>query len=329
MTQYIVRRLLLFIPMLLAISVVIFVIIQLPPGDYLTAYTAALAAESGSGGVDPARLTQLRERYGLDQPWYVQYWLWITGVLQGDLGYSFEWKRPVAEVLGPRMPLTIFISVVTLLFTWLLAIPLGIYTALRKNSLGDYAASFVGFFGMATPDFLFALVLMWVAFFYFGANVGGLFSPEFIEAPWSWAKFVDMLSHLWLPVLVIGTSGVAGLMRILRANLLDELHKPYVEAARSKGLPEWYLTVKYPVRVALNPFVSGIGGVLPGLISGAAIVSIVLNLQTADPYLLRALLSQDMYLAGSYLLIISVLSMVGVLLSDILLAWLDPRIRYQ
>ncbi|NJO81579.1 MAG: ABC transporter permease [Blastochloris sp.] len=329
MAQYIVRRLLYFIPMLVAISLVIFVIIQLPPGDYLTAYTAALAAESGSGGIESARVEQLRERYGLDKPWYVQYWRWISGIFQGDLGYSFEWKRPVSDVLAPRMPLTIFISVVTLLFTWLLAIPLGIFTALRKNTFGDYAASFIGFIGMATPDFLLALVLMWVGFFYFNANVGGLFSAEFVDAPWSWAKVADMLSHLWLPVIVIGTSGIAGLMRILRANLLDELHKPYVEAARSKGLPEWYLTIKYPVRVALNPFVSGIGGVLPGLISGAAIVSIVLNLQTADPYLLRALLAQDMYLAGSYLLIISVLSMVGVLFSDILLAWLDPRIRYQ
>ncbi|MCG8351717.1 MAG: ABC transporter permease [Chloroflexales bacterium] len=329
MAQYIVRRLLLFIPMMFLISVVTFVIIQLPPGDYLTAFEAALAAESGSAGVSTERIAQLRERYGLDEPIYVQYWKWISSFVQGDLGYSFQWKRPVAEVLGPRMPLTIALSVITIVFTWVVAIPLGVYTALRKNKLGDYSASFVGFIGMAVPDFLLALCLMWVAFFYFGQSVGGLFSAEYIDAPWSWGKFLDMMSNIWIPVIVIGTSGIAGLMRILRANLLDELHKPYVEAARSKGLPEWYLTTKYPVRVALNPFVSGIGGVLPGLISGAAIVSIVLNLQTADPYLLRALLAQDMYLAGSYLLIISVLSMVGVLISDILLAWLDPRIRYH
>ncbi|NOK59909.1 MAG: ABC transporter permease [Chloroflexi bacterium AL-W] len=328
MIQYIIRRLLLFIPMLFAISVVTFAIIQLPPGDYLTAYAASLAAESGSGTISQERVDSLRERYGLDQPFYVQYWKWVSNLAQGNMGYSFEWKREASEILGPRMPLTIALAVITLIFTWIIALPLGVYTALRKNTVGDYVASFFGFIGMAIPDFMLALCLMWVAFFYFGQNVGGLFSPEYAEAPWSWGKFVNLMSNIWIPVIVIGTSGIAKLMRILRANLLDELHKPYVEAARSKGLSEWYLTTKYPVRVALNPFVSGIGGVLPELISGAAIVSIVLNLQTADPFLLRALLSQDMYLAGSYLMIISVLALIGVLISDILLAWLDPRIRY-
>jgi peptide/nickel transport system permease protein len=226
------------------------------------------------------------------------------------------------------MGLTVFVSIATVFVTWIIAIPLGIYTALNKYKLGDYVASFIGFIGMALPNFMFALILLWISFFYFGRTPGGLFSPEYIDAPWSWERLLDLLGHLWIPLLVIGTAGTAGLMRILRANLLDELHKPYVETARSKGLPEWYLTVKYPVRIALNPFVSGIGGVLPGLIGGEAIISIILNLPTAGPLLVQALLSQDMYLAGSYIFMVSVLSVIGVLISDILLAWLDPRIRY-
>lgn len=328
MLHYIAKRLLLFIPTLLAISLVTFIIIDLPPGDYMTAVAAALSSEGDA--VDLEQLEQLRARYGLDDPIIIRYWKWFSGILfEGDFGYSFEYKKPVTEVLGDRMGLTVFVSIATVFITWIIAIPLGIYTALNKYKLGDYVASFIGFIGMAVPNFLLALVLLWISFFYFRRTPGGLFSPEYIDAAWSWGKFFDMLGHLWIPLLVIGTAGTAGLMRILRANLLDELHKPYVETARSKGLPEWYLTVKYPVRIALNPFVSGIGGILPGLIGGEAIISIILNLPTAGPLLVQALLSQDMYLAGSYIFMVSVLSVVGVLISDILLAWLDPRIRYS
>jgi peptide/nickel transport system permease protein len=326
MTQYIIRRVLFFIPTLFAISMVTFFIIQLPPGDFLTAYEARLA--SSGDAVDLQRVAELRERYGLDQPVPVQYWKWISGVFQGDFGYSLQWKQPVTDLLGQRMLLTFLLALSTTVFVWIVAIPIGIYAAMRKNTVGDYAASFVSFLGQAIPDFLFALVLMWLAFFYFDMSVGGLFSPEYENAPWSLAKVGDLIGHLWIPMIVIGTNGTAGLVRILRANLLDELHKPYVEAARSKGLTEWKLTAKYPVRVAMNPFISGIGDTLPGLISGATITSIVLNLPTAGPLLLQALLSQDMYLAGSYIFLLSLLSVIGVLISDILLAWLDPRIRY-
>lgn len=326
MTQYIVRRVLFFIPTLFAISMVTFFIIQLPPGDFLTAYEARLA--SSGDAVDLQRVAELRERYGLDDPVPVQYWKWISGVFQGDFGYSLQWKQPVTDLLGQRMLLTFLLALSTTVFVWIVAIPIGIYAAMRKNTVGDYAASFVSFLGQAIPDFLFALVLMWLAFFYFDMSVGGLFSPEYENAPWSLAKVGNLIGHLWIPMIVIGTNGTAGLVRILRANLLDELHKPYVEAARSKGLTEWRLTAKYPVRVAMNPFISGIGDTLPGLISGATITSIVLNLPTAGPLLLQALLSQDMYLAGSYIFLLSLLSVIGVLISDILLAWLDPRIRY-
>jgi peptide/nickel transport system permease protein len=327
MGQYILRRVLFFIPTLFAISLVTFIIIQLPPGDFLTAYEARLL--SSGDAVDLQRVEELRERYGLDQPFYVQYWKWISGVLVGDFGYSLQWRQPVVDLLGNRMFLTFILALSTTVFVWVVAIPIGIYSAMRRNSIGDYAASFVGFLGQAIPDFLFALVLMWLAFFYFDMSVGGLFSPEYENAPWSLGKVWDLLGHLWIPMLVIGTNGTAGLIRLLRANLLDELRKPYVETARSKGLTEWKLTAKYPVRIALNPFISGVGDTLPGLISGATITSIVLSLPTAGPLLLQSLLSQDMYLAGSYIFLLSLLSVIGVLISDILLAWLDPRIRFS
>jgi peptide/nickel transport system permease protein len=328
MLQYVFKRLFYLIPTLLAISIVTFIIIDLPPGDYLSAYIATLEADGES--VDSERADQLRERYGLDEPVLVRYWKWFSNIIFfWDFGYSLEHKRDVVDVLGERMGLTVFISLATVFITWIIAIPLGIYTALKKYSLGDYIASFIGFIGMAVPNFLLALILLWVSFFYLGRTPGGLFSPEFIDAPWSFERVLDLLGNLWIPLLIIGTSGTAGLMRILRANLLDELNKPYVETARSKGIPEWNLTVKYPVRIALNPFVSGIGGVLPGLIGGEAIISKVLNLNTAGPLLIDALLAQDMYLAGSYIFIVTVLSVIGVLISDILLAWLDPRIRYS
>lgn len=328
MLQFILRRLVFLIPTLIAISLVMFVIIQLPPGDYLTTLVAAMA--STGEDVDPAALTALKERYGLGQPIYVQYWKWISGIIfRGDFGRSFAWNMPVSDLIWERLALTFILSLTTLLFIWAVSFPVGVYSAVRQYSAGDYVATFFGFLGVAIPNFLLALVLMYVAFKYFNQSVGGLFSPEYQEAPWSMAKVGDLLSHLWIPIIIIGTDGTAGLIRIMRANLLDELRKPYVVTARAKGLPEWKLLLKYPVRVALNPFISTVGWVLPGLVSGSAIVAIVLSLPTTGPLLLRALLSQDMYLAASFLLMLSILTVVGTLLSDLLLAWLDPRIRYE
>jgi peptide/nickel transport system permease protein len=326
--SYIVRRILYMIPTLFLISVVSFIIIQLPPGDYLTSLVATMAQTGET--VDRAALVALEQRYGLGQPVYVQYWKWISGILlRGDFGQSFEWNQPVSTLIWGRLGLTFVISFVTLLFTWIVAFPIGIYGAVRQYSVGDYTATIIGYIGLATPNFLLALVLMYIAFKYFGQSVGGLFSPEYQDAPWSFGKVMDMLAHLWIPVVIIGTAGTAGLIRIMRANLLDELHKPYVVTARAKGLPERKLLLKYPVRVALNPFISTLGWTLPTLVSGATIVAIVMSLPIAGPLFLRALMSQDMYLAGSFILMLSTLTVIGTLISDILLAWLDPRIRYE
>jgi peptide/nickel transport system permease protein len=314
------------IPTLVIVSVLSFAIIQLPPGDYLTSYVTTLRATGET--VDEATLDAMEQRYGLGQPIYVQYWKWISGILlRGDFGQSFEWNQPVSVLMWGRLALTFTMSLVTLLFTWIVAFPVGIYSAVRQYSAGDYLSTIVGYIGLATPNFLLALILMYVAFRYFNQSVGGLFSPEYGDAPWSWAKVWDLLKHLWIPVIIIGTAGTAGLIRIMRANLLDELHKPYVTTARAKGMSEYRLILKYPVRMALNPFVSTVGWTLPVLVSGSAVVSIVLALPTTGPLLLRALMSQDMYLAGSFIMLLSVLTIIGTLVSDILLAWLDPRIR--
>lgn len=314
MLAYIVRRILYMIPTLFAISVVAFFVIQLPPGDYLTSMVAGMAAQGET--VDSATLAALRERYGLGEPFYVQYYKWISGILlRGDFGQSFEWNRPVNTLIWERLGLTFLLSLATLVFIWLVSFPIGIYSAVRKYSLGDYFATFIGFIGLATPNFLLALVFMYIAFAYFGQSVGGLFSPQYVDAPWSWAKFVDLLNHLWIPMVVLGTSGTASLIRLLRANLLDELVKPYVVTARAKGLSERRLLLKYPVRVALNFFVSAQNNILVSLISGAAIVEIVLSLPTTGPLLLRALTAQDMYLAGSFILMLSVLNVISTLLS--------------
>jgi peptide/nickel transport system permease protein len=316
------------IPTLFFISVVTFVIIQLPPGDYLTTLVSGMAQQGET--VSPEALQALEEQYGLGQPVYVQYWKWISGIItRGDFGRSFEWNRPVSDLIWNRLGFTLLLSLSTLIFSWLVALAFGIYSAVNQYSIGDHIVSFIGFFGLATPDFMLALVLMYVAFRFFGQSVGGLFSPEYAEAPWSWGKFVDLLAHLWIPIIIIGTSGITSLMRTMRANLLDELRKPYVVTARARGLSERKLLMKYPVRLALNPFVSTAGWALPGLISGEVIVAVVLSLPTTGPLLLRALQSQDMYLAGSFIMMLSVLSVIGTLLSDIALAWLDPRIRYQ
>lgn len=327
MLSLIVKRLLWMFPTMILISFISFSIIQLPPGDYLTSYIAALG-ETGET-VDEAQAAALRARYNLDEPFMVQYWRWLLGMFQGDLGMSFEWNRPVTELIGERLFLTTVISIATLLMTWALAIPIGIYSAVKQYSLPDYCFTFLGFIGLATPNFLLALVFMYIGYSVFGVSAGGLFSPEFQSADWSFAKFMDLLGHLWIPVVVIGTSGTAGLIRVMRANLLDELRKQYVMTARAKGVRYWKLLIRYPVRVALNPLISTVGWVLPGIVSGATITSVVLGLPTTGPLLLRALMNQDMYLAGSMVMMLSLLTLIGTLISDVLLLWLDPRIRYE
>lgn len=327
MGRFIVRRLLGLVPFLVLVSVTVFAVIKLPPGDFVDKYAAALA--SSGENVDPAMLTAMRIQYGLDQPWIVQYWIWVSHLLRGDFGYSFQWQQPVSALIGERMGLTLLLSLATLLFTWAIALPIGIYTAVRRYSWGDYIFTFIGFAGLAVPGFLLGLVLMYIAITWFGTNVGGLFSPDYANAPWSWGRAGDLMSHLWIPMIILGTSGAASLIRIMRANLIDQLHQPYVETARAKGLSEFRLLIRYPVRIALNPFISTLGWVLPHLVSGSVIISIVLNLPTAGPMLLQALLAQDQYLAGAFLLLLCLLTVLGTLISDILLAMLDPRIRMQ
>lgn len=327
MRRYILRRLAHVVPTLLLISLVAFTVVQLPPGDFLDAHVAALQAQGGS--VELAALESLRERYGLDQPFLGQYLRWMQNILlRGDFGFSFEWNRPVSEVIWDRLGLSMIVSLAALVFVYVVAFPIGIYSAVRKYTAGDYAFTLLGFLGLATPNFLLALVLMYVALTVFGQSVGGLFSPDFVDAPWSIAKFLDLLAHLWIPTVIIGTASTASLIRVMRANLLDELNRPYVQAARAKGMPEFRLLMRYPVRAALNPFVSKLGWELPHIVSSAAIVAVVLNLPTTGPVLLMALKSQDTYLAGSFLLMLSVLTVIGTFISDLLLAWLDPRIRH-
>jgi peptide/nickel transport system permease protein len=327
MLTYIVRRVLLALLTTWAISVLAFVIIQLPPGDYVTAYIAQMTA---SGTVVSQQLADaLREQYGLDKPMWVQYVRWMKLVVRGEFGMAMEWGKPVSTVIADRLWLTMALSVGAILITWALALPIGIYSAVRQYSIGDYVATFVGFIGLAVPSFMIALVLMYAGFRYFGANIGGLFSDQFQEAPWSLAKAWDLLKHLPLPAVILGLAGTAQLIRIMRANLLDELGKPYVMTARARGLSEWHVILKYPVRVALNPFASTVGYLLPYVVSGSIIVSLVLSLPTVGPLLLRALIAQDMFLAGTIVLLLGVLTVLGTLISDFLLMWIDPRIRME
>jgi peptide/nickel transport system permease protein len=312
---------------LAVISVLAFVIIQLPPGDFVDAYIANLSA-SGSA-VSQAEAETLRQLYGLDQPMWVQYFKWISRVLAGDFGESMEWRRPVGEVIGDRLWMTVLISFFALILTWGIALPIGVISAVRQYSIADYAFTFISFIGLAIPNFLLALVIMYVAFRYFGANVGGLFSSEFELAPWSMAKVWDLMKHLPLPGLILALAGTAQLVRIMRANLLDELRKPYVVTARAKGLPERRVIVKYPVRAALNPFASSIAYLFPYLVSGSVIVSIVLSLPTVGPLLVKSLIAQDMFLAGTIILLLGALTVVGTFISDLVLMWIDPRIRHQ
>jgi peptide/nickel transport system permease protein len=324
---YLLRRLVLAILTIWAVSVLSFVIIQLPPGDYITSYIAQMS--SGGGFISEQEAEALRREYGLDQPVWVQYLRWMKQVLQGRFGMALEWGKPVSEVISDRLWLTMVVSVAAVLLTWLLALPIGIYSAVRQYSTGDYLATFLGFIGLAVPNFMLALVIMYVGFRYFGANIGGLFSDEFAEAPWTLARVWDLVKHLPVPALILGLAGTAQLIRIMRANLLDELRKPYVMTARARGVPERRVILKYPVRVALNPFASTIGYLLPYVVSGSIIVSLVLSLPTVGPLLLKALVAQDMFLAGTIVLLLGVLTVVGTFLSDLLLLWIDPRIRME
>lgn len=326
MRTFFLRRVLQLIPTFFLISVVSFAIIQLPPGDYLTTYVANLAAAGEI--VTEEEIAGLHRQYGLDRPVYVQYWKWITKFLRGDMGQSFYWERPVNRLIGERIALTMLLSFLSLLFTYAIAIPLGVYSAVRQYSVTDYVTTFLGFIGLATPNFLLALILMFIGIKYFGAGAGGLFSPEYLDAPWSAARVLDMLRHMILPMIIVGTAGTAATMRVMRATTLDELGRPYVETGRAKGLSETRLLLRYPVRVALNPILSTIGWLLPEIVSGSVIVALVLNLPTTGPLLLGALRSQDMFLAASMIMILSTLTLVGTLISDLLLAWVDPRIRY-
>jgi peptide/nickel transport system permease protein len=322
------------IPTLLVISILIFIIIQLPPGDYLSNQLAELRAQGDTAAIE--KIDFLRAQYGLDRPMVEQYAVWLgvwpgldgfSGLLQGDLGHSFEFDLPVTDVVGDRVWLSFIVSITTIIFTWLVSFPIGVYSATHQYSWGDHSLTFIGFIGLATPNFLLALVLLYLANVWFGTEIGGLMDEQYLDQPWSLGKLGSVLEHLWVPVVVIGTSGTAGMIRRLRANLLDELQKQYVVTGRAKGLPPFRLLVKYPLRMSLNPFIADIGSLLPQVISGAAIVSVVLSLPTTGPMLLQALQAQDQFLAGSFLMALALLTVVGMFLSDVALAALDPRIR--
>ena len=327
MGAFIVRRLLMLVPFLILVSALSFVVIQLPPGSFIDTYRRNLEAQGGT--VNEAQLKALEARYGLDKPVIVQYGVWISNiVLHGDFGNSFRYQRPVVDILWERVPRTVGISLLSILFTWIIAIPLGILSAIKQYSIWDYLLTFLSFIGLSVPAFLLAILLMYVVFTQTGWLVTGLYSPQFQNAPWSLAKFVDLLKNIWLPLLVLAVTGAAGTIRVLRATLLDELQKPYVTTARAKGLSERRVILKYPVRLAINPMISTIGWLLPAVVGGELVVSKVLNLPTVGPIILEATLAQDMFLAGSFVLILSMLTLIGTLVSDICLAWLDPRIRY-
>jgi len=327
MGRYLIKRFLYVIPSLLIISLISFLLIELPPGTFADTVAAEMME---SGSVNEGAIKAIEERYGLNKPILEQYWKWITGILlRGDFGESFIWSRSVSSVLWERLGYTLILTGSAFMFVCLVSIPIGIFSAVRQYSFGDYIFTTLGFLGLAIPSFLLSLILMYIGFKYFDQTIGGFFSPEIKEAPWNYAKFMDLLSHLWIPAIVVGLEGTTSLIRIVRANLLDELLKPYVITARAKGLSEVKLILKYPVRVALIPFIATVGWMLPGLISGATIVSVVMSLPTTGPILLRSLMGQDMYLAASFILMLSVLTVIGTLISDILLAVVDPRIRYH
>lgn len=326
MIQFIARRIVVLIPTLFFIALISFIIMELPPGDYISTIEAQLMQEGQQSSQQ--ELANLRARYGLDRPLHVRFLMWLWNALRGDFGRSFIYGQRVTEIIGERLGLTILISFASTMFAWVIAFPIGVYSAVKQHSVGDAVASVLGYIGLATPNFMIALIIMYVSVTQFGQSVGGLFSPEYIDAEWSFAKFIDLLKHLWIPMVVIGTAGTAGLIRTLRNNLLDELNKPYVVTARAKGYREIHLIFKFPVRLALIPFISTVGWMLPAMVSGATITSIVLNLPTTGPVLLAALRAQDMFLAGAFTMFLAVLTVIGTLISDILLAITDPRIRY-
>lgn len=328
MWKYLLRRTLYAIFTVWVITLISFAVIQLPPGDYVTNLMSQMTRISGVQP-SPEYQAQIREQYGLNEPMYVQYFKWMRNIFKGKFGDSFVYRRDAIELIIERLPMTFALSFFSLLLIWIIALPIGIYSAVRQYSLGDYVFTFVGFIGIAIPNFLLALICMFASYKFGGEAIIGLFSPEIADAPWSWTKFVDLLQHLWVPVVVIGLGGTAGLIRTMRANLLDELKRPYVETARAKGMPELRLLMKYPVRHAMNPFVSTIGWILPSLIAGEVIVAIVLNLPTSGPILYDALKNQDQYVAAGFILMLSVLTVIGTFLSDLLLAALDPRIRLE
>jgi peptide/nickel transport system permease protein len=327
MLRYILWRIAVMIPTLLIISALVFTIIELPPGDYFESYIAELQA-SGEG-VDMKQIETLRAEYGFDKPPIQRYFVWLAGMLHGDFGYSFEYQLPVSDVVGDRLWLTVLVSFVTIIFTWLIAFPIGIYSATHQYSWSDYGLTFMGLLGLATPNFLLALVFMYLANIFFGTSLGHLMDSQYLNEPMSWAKAKSILEHLWIPVIIIGTAGTAGMIRRVRANLLDELQKQYVITAKAKGLHPFRALVKYPLRMSLNFFISDIGSILPSIVSGAEITAIVLSLETTGPLLIKALQSQDMYLAGSFLMFLAFLTVIGVLISDLALAILDPRIRLE
>ena len=327
MTSYFIRRIAIMALTMLAISVLVFIVIQLPPGDYLTTYIEELRSQGET--VDPKKIAYLRAQYGLDRPLIEQYLVWLWGMLHWDFGYSFEFDLPVADVVGSRLWLSMVLNFTTVIFVYVISFPIGVYSATHQYSWSDHGITLLGFLGLATPNFLLALILLYLANIVFGTSIGGLMDPKFINQPWSWPKALSVMEHLWVPVVVIGTSGTAGMIRRLRANLLDELQKQYVITGRAKGLSELKLLLKYPLRLSLNPFIADIGSLLPHIVSGAVIVSAVMSLPTTGPMLLSALQSQDMYLAGSFLMFLALLTVVGMFVSDVLLAILDPRIRLE
>ncbi len=327
MVNYIIRRFLAGILTIWAASIISFVVIQLPPGDYVTAYIANLQATGTAISTEEAQA--LRIQYGLDQPVYVQYLKWAGLMLRGNYGMAMEYNRPVREVIGDRMAMTVVVSLAAIFLIWVLALPIGIYSAVHQYSLGDYFFTFLGFIGIAVPNFMLALILLYVSFKYFNVqNIGGLFSPEYLQQAWSWAKVWDMIKHLPLPAVILGLAGMAEVVRIMRANLLDELRKPYVVTAQAKGLSRYRVILKYPVRAAMNPFASTIGYLFPFVVSGSIIVSLVLSLPTVGPLLFKALIAQDLFLAGTILLLLSILTVIGTFVSDLILMWIDPRIRH-
>ena len=329
MWKYLLRRSLYALFTVWVISILSFAVIQLPPGDYVTDLVNQMRAQAG-GDVPPEWEARMRQMYGFDDPMIVQYYKWMRNILtKGQFGYSFFYRRDAAVMITERLPMSFAIALLSTFFVWMVALPIGFYSAVRRYSIVDYTASFVGFFGMAIPNFLLALIVLYITYKYLGAATLGLFSEEYVNAPWSWGKFIDLLKHVWVPMIIIGIGSTAGLIRTMRANLLDELNKPYVETARAKGLSETRLLIKYPLRHALNPFISTIGWMLPGLVSGEVIVSMVLNLPTSGPVLFTALIRQDQYVAAGFILMLSTLTVIGTFISDILLAWVDPRIRLQ